>query len=496
MFERSSGILMHISSLPGSYGIGDFGRKAYEFIDFLEKSGQKLWQILPMGQTGFGDSPYQCYSAFAGNPYFIDVEDLVDRGYLDVEDLALLRDGNKVDRVDYSLLFNVKMPLLRKAYEAFEEREGVEGIEEFKKRNRYWLEDYCLFMALKDRYNGRPWQSWPKEYKYRKKEAIDEAKLSLDEDMGYYLFMQYIFHKQWSLVKEYANDKGIKIIGDIPIFIAGDSADAWSRSRLFDFNRYKKPRKVAGCPPDAFSRDGQLWGNPLYNWKYMKKTRYRWWIERIRSCFELYDIVRIDHFRGFEANWAIPASSKTAAKGRWQRGPGMDLFMEVRRRFGDLPIIAEDLGFLTPRVEKLLKNSGFPGMKILQFAFDAREENDYLPHRYEKNSVAYTGTHDNDTVMGWYDSVTAKDKEVCDLYLQAMKGIGSKEINYKFIEAALSSKSVMALTTAQDLIGLGSEGRMNIPSTSRGNWQWRLDEKLLSEELAIRLNTLTKKYKR
>ncbi len=495
MFKRSSGILIHISSLPGEYGIGDFGKKAYEFVDFLASADQKLWQILPMGQTGYGDSPYQCFSAFAGNPYFIDLEDLVERGYLKKGDLKELKEGNNEKAVDYALLHDIKIPLLRKAYEEFLKEDNRE-IFEFKERNKYWIEDYCLYMALKERFGGVSWHRWPKEYRYRKREAMTEARASLDDEMGYYLFVQYIFHEQWKKLKEYTNDKGIKIVGDIPIFIAGDSADAWSRSKLFDFNRYKKPRKVAGCPPDAFSRNGQLWGNPLYNWDYMKRTGYEWWIERIKACFELHDIVRIDHFRGFESYWAIPAGAKTAAKGRWQKGPGMDLFNAVKRRLGDLPIIAEDLGFLTPRVKKLLKDSGYPGMKILEFAFDSREENDYLPHRYEKNSVAYTGTHDNDTVVGWYQSIGAKDKKMCDTYLKKTKSVKSEEINFKFIEAIWGSKSVMALTQAQDLFGIGSEGRMNIPSVPTGNWQWRMEEKLLSDKLAQRLSVLTKKYER
>jgi len=496
MFERSSGILMHISSLPGEYGIGDFGKKAYEFVDFLEKSDQKLWQILPMGQTGYGDSPYQSYSAFAGNPYFIDLDGLVDEGLLTEEDIKDIKAWNKKDYVDYGLLYHVKTPLLKKAYEKFLLKSDDAGVMEFKEKNRYWIEDYCLFMALKERFGGKSWQRWPKEYKFRLKEAVAEAKASLDDEMGYHLFAQYVFDKQWRKLKKYTNDKGIKIIGDIPIFIAGDSADAWANEKLFDFNKYKKPRKVAGCPPDAFSRDGQLWGNPLYNWKYMKKTGYEWWIERIKASFDLHDIVRIDHFRGFESYWAIPAGSKTAAKGRWQKGPGMDLFNAIKKRLGDLPIIAEDLGFLTPRVKKLLKDSGYPGMKILEFAFDSRDENDYLPHKYEENSVAYTGTHDNETVVGWYDVVDSADKKMCDTYLAKIKDVTSPEINWKFIETVWNSDSVMALAQMQDFLGIDTNGRMNVPSVPDGNWQWRVDEELLTDELVKRIGKITKKFER
>ena len=351
-------------------------------------------------------------------------------------------------------------------------------------------------MALKERFGGKSWQRWPKEYKFRMKEAMTEAKGTLADEMGYHLFVQYIFDRQWKKLKKYTNDKGIKIIGDIPIFIAGDSADAWSKSKMFDFNKYKKPRKVAGCPPDAFSKDGQLWGNPLYNWDYMKRTGYDWWIERIKACFEQHDIVRIDHFRGFESYWAIPAGAKTATKGRWQKGPGMDLFNAIKKRLGDIPIIAEDLGFLTPRVKKLLKDSGYPGMKILQFAFDSRDENDYYPHKYEENSVAYTGTHDNETVVGWYDTVNVADKKICDAYIGKIKEVTSPEINWKFIETVWNSDSIMALAQMQDFLGIGSEGRMNIPSVPSGNWQWRMEEKLLSDKLAQRLSVLTKKYER
>lgn len=496
MFERSSGILMHISSLPGEYGIGDFGKKAYEFVDFLEAADQKLWQILPMGQTGYGDSPYQSFSAFAGNPYFIDLEKLVEEGYLLEEEIGDIRSWNKKDYVDYGLLYHVKIPLLKKAYERFLKNGEDEDIERFKEENKYWIEDYCLYMSLKERFGGKAWQRWPKEYKFRLKEAMKEARASLDHEMGYYLFTQYIFTKQWKELKTYANKKGIKIIGDIPIFIAGDSADAWANERLFDFNKYKKPRKVAGCPPDAFSRDGQLWGNPLYNWDYMKKTGYDWWIKRIEACFELHDIVRIDHFRGFESYWAIPAGAKTAAKGRWQRGPGMSLFKAIEQRLGDLPIIAEDLGFLTPRVKKLLKDSGYPGMKILQFAFDPREENDYLPHKYEKNSVAYTGTHDNETVVGWYENAAVMDKKFCDKYIGKIKGVKSEEINWKFIETVWQSDSVMALAQMQDFLGAGSEGRMNTPSIPDGNWRWRATEEDFSQELAERIADITKKFER
>lgn len=500
MFKRSSGILMHISSLPGKYGIGDFGKSAYDFVDFLEKSNQKLWQILPLGATGYGDSPYQSFSAFAGNPYFIDLDQLVKDGYLREEDLEPLKKENIDGTIDYEKLYKMRYEVLEKAYDTFLQKGNVEKVQKFRNKNLNWIEDYALYMALKKKFNGISWLEWPKEFRDRQKNTIKESKIKLQESMTYYIFLEFLFREHWLKLKNYANKKGIKIIGDIPIFVATDSADTWTNTQMFQFDKKKNPKRVAGCPPDAFSKDGQLWGNILYNWKVMEEDKFDWWIKRIKTCFNLYDIVRIDHFRGFESYWSIPAKSKTAASGKWEKGPGIKLFNEIKRKLGVLPIIAEDLGFLTPKVHKLLKDSGYPGMKILEFAFDSREESDYLPHKYPYNSVAYTGTHDNLTVVGWYETVNETDRNFCDEYLSKfLKEIGGdiqESINWKFIEATWGSKSKMALAQMQDFLGLGIDARMNTPSTLGNNWTWRMKSNSLTEELAKKIENVTVKFKR
>lgn len=501
MFERSSGILMHISSLPSEYGIGDFGKKAYEFVDFLEASEQKLWQVLPMGPTGYGDSPYQSFSTYAGNPYFIDIEDLYNLGYLEDNDLNYMKEINYDDNLDYEQLYERKTKILQKAYKNFikdNKKEIKEEFENFKAKNSWWLENYSLYMALKLKFNGKSWQDWAKDYKYKntKKIIIDEE---LKKNIDYFSFVQYTFYKQWFKLKEYANSKGIKIIGDIPIFVATDSADTWANSDIFQFDKYKRPKRVAGCPPDYFSKTGQLWGNVLYDWNKIKKSGYQWWIKRIEYSFKIYDIVRIDHFRGFEAYWSISAKDETAIKGHWEKGPGLEFFRVLERRIGKKPIIAEDLGLLTDGVRKLLKRSGFPGMKILEFAFDSNDS-DYLPHKYEKNSVAYTGTHDNNTVEGWYKGVTPEVKYYCDEYLK--KYLTEKNsnywdpINWRFINAIWASKVNIAIVQMQDLLGLGEDSRMNAPSTLGKNWKWRLKSYELSQEIANKLKDVTRKFNR
>ncbi|MGL6065370.1 MAG: 4-alpha-glucanotransferase [Fusobacteriaceae bacterium] len=496
MFERKSGVLAHISSLPSKYGIGDLGVVAYEFVDFLENAGQKLWQVLPIGPTGYGDSPYQSFSSFAGNPYFIDMEKLVSEELLENEDLKVLEKINNEESVDYGNIYEYKFPILRKAYETFIKKNRLKETINFQEEEKYWLEDYCLFMALKEKFNQKNWNEWPIEYKNREKESISNIKKELKSEIEFYIFLQYIFYNQWKKLKKYANSKNIKIIGDIPIFVALDSSDAWSKSEMFLFDENKNSTRVAGCPPDNFSANGQLWGNPLYDWNNIEKNNYKWWIERIKACFNLHDIVRIDHFRGFESYWSIPFGAKTAAEGQWEKGPGIKLFNAIKNSLGNMPIIAEDLGFLTPEVQNLLAESGYPGMKILLFAFDSKEESDYLPHKYLENSVAYTGTHDNETVVGWYENVKKSDKTKCQEYLEEMETVVSTEINWKFIEAVWSTKSVMALTQIQDLLGLDNNARMNIPSTSSKNWQWRLKENDLTSELAERLKKLTEKNMR
>ena len=503
MFERSSGILMHISSLPSGYGIGDFGKKAYEFVDFLSESEQKLWQILPLGPTGYGDSPYQAYSAFAGNFIFIDLEEFVEKGYLENTELDSLRAINYDDNLDYEQVKREKTKLLERVFEKFQKKLQEEKIlekdyKDFLEKNRFWLEDYVLYMTLKDKFYGMPWQKWNKIYKNK---ILNKFNLRKEDEkrLEYYRVLQYTFYRQWEKLKKYANDRNIKIVGDIPIFVATDSADTWSNPEIFQFTESKVPKRVAGCPPDYFSKTGQLWGNVLYDWKELKKQRYKWWIDRIRFCFEIYDIVRIDHFRGFEAYWSIKYGEKTAIRGHWKKGPGMEFFKTVEKRLGKLPIIAEDLGLLTPQVKKLLKRSGFPGMKILEFAFDGGD-NDYLPHNYEENCVAYTGTHDNDTIVGWYESLNPYTKNNCDEYLKSWLSERDRDywnpIEWRSIETLWSSDAKMVIIQMQDLLGLGSFARMNTPSTVGKNWKWRMQEKELTEEIKNRLKDITKLFNR
>ena len=392
MFERSSGILLHISSLGGDGGIGTFGKEAYKFVDFLKKSEQKLWQILPLGTTSYGDSPYQSFSAFAGNPYFIDLEELIERGSLNRKDVKEIDLGDNKEYINYEKLYKNKLKLLKKAY-SNERGKFLEEIEELKNTHIYWLEDYALFMAMKDKNLGIEWTKWIKEEKFAHINTIKKYREELKYEIGYYIYLQYLFYTQWNKLKKYANKNDIKIIGDLPIFISGDSVDAWLKTELFLFDEKKNMKVIAGCPPDTFSNTGQLWGNPLYNWKIMRRRGYSWWVERMRAAFELYDMVRIDHFRGFESYWEIPANASTARYGKWVKGPGIKVFRAIKKELGDLPIIAEDLGFLTKEVKKLLNDSGYPGMKILEFAFDSREESDYLPHRYHKKfSSLYRNT--------------------------------------------------------------------------------------------------------
>ncbi|MGL4392186.1 MAG: 4-alpha-glucanotransferase, partial [Fusobacteriaceae bacterium] len=432
MFQKSSGILMHISSLPSKYGIGDFGEEAYKFVDFLVEAKQKVWQILPIGPTGYGDSPYQSFSTFAGNPYFINLDELVDDGLLTKEDLVELKKNNEDGIINFGKIYNLKMPILKKAYDNFLMKKDFtkkylgEDFDNFRIGQKYWLEDYACYMSLKEIFGGKSWTQWSTGYKNRDKKIMSEFFDSKKTEINYYVFLQYLFFSQWKKLKDYANKNGIKIIGDVPIYIAGDSSDSWANTEMFLFD------KVAGCPPDYFSADGQLWGNPIYDWQYMEKTNFEWWVERIKACLKMHDIVRIDHFRGLESYWSIPFDAKTAATGTWEKGPGMKLIKAINKNLKDAPIIAEDLGFLTDDVRKLLADSGYPGMKILLFAFESKEESDYLPHKYPENSVAYTGTHDNETVVGWYQNATLSDKNNCDKYLASMKEIESNEINWKF----------------------------------------------------------------
>lgn len=488
---RKSGILLAVSSIPSKYGIGTFSKEAYEFVDFLESAGQKLWQILPLGPTGYGDSPYQSFSTFAGNPYYIDLEEFIEKGFLTEKECA---ESDFLDGayVDYEKIFHTKFALLRKAYQNSNIKEEKE-FRLFVKENAKWLDDYALYMAIKDSLGGVSFMEWEEDIKLRKADAIKAYREKLAEDIAFYQFQQYYFAKQWKALKKYANDKGIEIVGDIPIYVAFDSADTWANPQLFRLDKECKPTAVAGCPPDSFSATGQLWGNPLYNWEYMKKTDYAWWVERIRHCYELYDIVRIDHFRGFDEYYSIPYGELTAENGHWEKGPGYELFQTIKRKIGKIKIIAEDLGFLTPSVIKLVEKTGYPGMKVLQFAFDSREVSDYLPHNYPKNSVVYTGTHDNDTTVSWYDSLNRYDRTFAKRYLDAPN---KNKICEKMVRAALGCVSDTAVIPMQDYLELGGEARMNVPSTLGTNWKWRLVPGQVTDELAHKIREWTKLYGR
>lgn len=489
---RSSGVLLHISSLPSPYGIGTMGKEAYRFVDFLKKSGQSYWQILPICPTGFGDSPYQSFSSFAGNPYFIDLDMLCRDGLITKEEIAAADLDGDGEKVDFEKQYANRYPLLRKAYERFTGKLSKEFFD-FCRTEADWLGDYALFMAIKDSKNGASFDIWEDGLKFRRKTAIERAERKFGREIGFYKFLQFKFSEQWAKLKEYANANGVKIIGDLPIYVARDSADVWTNPRSFLLDETLAPKLVAGCPPDAFSEDGQLWGNPIYDWKYQRAHGYDFWCRRIARQMKFYDVLRIDHFRGFESFYAIPADSETARGGAWEKGPGMSLFNTIKKKVGDLPIIAEDLGFITPEVAKLLKDSGYPGMKVLQFAFDSREESNYLPHTYKnRNSVVYVGTHDNDTAEGWMLSAAPDDVAYAKRYL----GLNAKEgYAWGFIRGAAGSVSDIAIYTMQDLLSLGSEARMNTPSVAAGNWAWRMT-KMPSAALTKRLYRLTADFHR
>ncbi|KEH99407.1 4-alpha-glucanotransferase [Clostridium massiliodielmoense] len=492
MFERSGGILMHVTSLPSPYGIGTLGKEAYSFIDFLVESGQKYWQVLPLGPTGYGDSPYQSFSAFAGNPYLIDLDLLCKEGLIQNNDYENIDFGEVEDVVDYEKIEKNKMPILRKAFQNSKGKYEEEVIN-FRQKNNEWVEDYGLYMALKNKNNLKSWQSWDEDLRLRKSEALNEARIELKEDIDYNIFLQFVFCNQWDQLKEYANENGIKIIGDIPIYVAEDSADTWANSEIFLLDENKKPKVVSGCPPDGFSPNGQLWGNPIYDWDYLENTNFKWWIKRIKASSELYDVIRIDHFRGFESYWQVPYGEKTAVNGKWVKGPGMKLFNAVKEKIGDIDIIAEDLGFLTKEVIEFREKSGYPGMKVLEFAFGSGGENLYLPHNYDKNCVVYTGTHDNDTVNGWIQNIKKGEKDFAIKYLKLNKEEG---YNWGFIGGVLGSVGNLAIVQIQDYLGLGSEARMNIPSTLGGNWKWRVNKKDINKALGQKIYESTKLYGR
>ncbi|MEI6080517.1 MAG: 4-alpha-glucanotransferase [bacterium] len=493
--ERSSGILLHPTSLPGKFGIGSLGKEAFEFIDILVTTRQKLWQILPLGPTGYGDSPYQSFSTFAGNPLVIDLEKLVEDGLLSTNELDTQEHfGDK--KVDFGKVISFKYPLYRKAFKNFKasccEAEKLAFDVFCKEQNDLWLDDYSLYASLKDHFKGKQWNEWDEDIKLREAHALNKYREQLTEEREFYKFLQYEFFKQWGAVKKYANSHKIKIVGDIPIFVSIDSSDAWANADLFFFDEKKNPTKVAGVPPDYFSKTGQLWGNPLYDWAKMKKTGYAWWINRIRSVMSTCDVVRIDHFRGFSAYWAVPASNKDAIIGEWEKGPGADFFHALKKALGDIQVIAEDLGVITPDVEKLRDEFGFPGMKILQFAFDPNEESSYIPHRHICNCVIYTGTHDNDTTSGWYQKLTEKEKK----YIQEYLDVREEDVTWGLIRAAFASTAKMAIIPMQDVLSLGSNARMNTPGAPSGNWQWRFSKEQLSDTIKDRLKKLTTIYRR
>ncbi len=489
---RSSGILMHIASLSGDDGIGTMGREAYRFVDFLSSAGQSYWQILPIGPTGYGDSPYQSFSTYAGNPYFIDLNSLCQEGFLEEADLCNIDWGERDGRIDYEILYHRRRAVFEKAYSRFR-LSPPSDFHLFCQEQSEWLEDYALFMAIKDAHGGIPFTKWEEELRTRRPRALAMWRVKLSDQVAYYQMLQYFFYRQWFALKRYANAHGVQIIGDIPIYVAEDSADVWADPKQFQLDAEGHPTEVAGCPPDVFCEDGQLWGNPLYDWSYMRRNKYRWWIKRLQHCQTVYDCVRIDHFRGFESYYAIPYKASNARKGRWKKGPGMTLWKIVRRKLGDLSVIAEDLGFLTPEVREMLKESGFPGMKVLQFAFDPSGESEYLPHCYKQNSVVYTGTHDNDTIKGWFETANEKEQRFAMDYLQAAN---EEEVPAAMMLAALSSVSNLCILTMQDLLGLGSDGRMNTPSTLGNNWQWRMLPGELTKELSEHLAVYTALYGR
>ena len=491
---RRSGILMPISSLPGKYGIGTFSKEAYAFVDFLKDAGQKLWQILPLGPTGYGDSPYQSFSTFAGNPYFIDLDALVKEGFLTQEECEALDWGESEDAVDYGKLYTSKFQILRLAFSRADLKKNKDFFA-FIARNREWVIDYALFMAIKNAHDGICFHRWEEDLVLRKETALEQCRRDYEEDILFYEFLQYVFDKQWKALKEYANESGIKIVGDVPIYVALDSADLWANPELFQLDKKNIPTAVAGVPPDAFSKTGQLWGNPLYRWDYHKETGYAWWIKRMNHCFELYDVVRIDHFRGFESYYSIPAGAKNAMKGKWEIGPGTDLFDALEEALGKKEVIAEDLGLLTPEVAKMVKATGYPGMKVFQFAFYENSDSEYLPQNHVENSVVYTGTHDNQTTLSWYLDLAKEDRD----FLEEYTGITSwKNVCAVMIRYAMMSVAKTCIIPMQDYLELDDSARMNEPGTTGKNWKWRMkkDTTAQYEQLASRIKTLVNRYGR
>lgn len=491
-FPRSSGILLHPTSFPSRFGIGDLGLEAYRFIDFLKESHQQYWQVLPLGPTGYGNSPYMCYSAMAGNPLLISPEKLLEEGLLAEEDFANLP-GFSVEKVDFEQVVPIKIRLLKKACENFRTNATPIQHKEFEgfcDSKAYWLDNYALFMALKDANNGASWNTWEPEFVKREPEALAQVESRLNEDIFYYKFVQFQFFRQWSDLKNYANMRGIDIIGDIPIYVAHDSADVWAHPDIFCLDEETgEVAQMAGVPPDYFSATGQLWGNPVYNWEQLQKQDFKWWVQRFEAMLDYVDIIRIDHFRGFEAYWSVPKGEETAINGQWVEAPGDAFFEAIRQKLGKLPVLAEDLGVITPGVEALRDKYEFPGMKILQFAFGSDPANPFLPFNYSRNAVVYTGTHDNDTTIGWFNTANDNEKQNLWLYLGCISPEG---VHWDLIRLALSSIANQAIIPLQDILGLGNEARMNFPSIAEGNWEWRYQTGALRDELGDRLKVLTR----
>lgn len=490
--KRSAGILLSVTSLPSNYGIGCFSESAYQFVDWLKAAGQSYWQILPLGPTSYGDSPYQSFSTFAGNPYLISLEEFIKDGLLTKEECETADLGADQEKTDYEKLYQNRYPLLRKAYE----RSSVQDDEEFQQfcMENSWLADYALFMAVKDRFHGVAWNEWDEDIRMKTPEAVEVYRKELSKEIEYYQFLQYHFYRQWKKLKSYANANGIRIIGDIPIYVAFDSADTWANPELFQLDEKNIPYAVAGCPPDGFSPTGQLWGNPLYRWDYHKETGFAWWISRMKHCFELYDVVRIDHFRGFDEYYSIPYGEDTAINGQWNKGPGIELFQAIEQALGKKDVIAEDLGFITDSVREMVKQSGFPNMKVLEFAFDARDSggSEYLPHNYPENCVAYTGTHDNQTIRSWFQTITEEERQMVRDYTSD-RYTPDEKIGKAMIGILMRSRANLCMIPLQDYLGLDDRSRMNTPSTVGENWRWRMKKDALQLELKeeiLRLTTL------
>ena len=493
MSKRSSGVLMHITSLPGQFGIGTFGKSAYEFVDFLEETKQTYWQILPLTTTSYGDSPYQSFSAVAGNLNLIDFSLLKEDGLLEESDYVNVNFGENPEKVDYALLFEARRPILEKAVaNTSKNSEVLAEIEKFEAENSSWLADYAEYMAIKESFGYKSFIHWDEDIKKGEETAREKYRTELQDSIRYYTVTQYFFFKQWLALKEYANEKGIKIIGDMPIYVSADSVEMWTMPELFKVDTNNEPLYVAGCPADDFSPTGQLWGNPIYDWEKHKEQGFSWWIYRVQESFKIYDVLRIDHFKGFSDFWQIDKDAENAVNGTWEAGPGIELFQKIKEQLGDLPIVAENLGFIDAKAEKLLDDSGYPGMKILQFAFPG-EDNLDRPHHYTQNSVAYTGTHDNDVVNGWYEKLSESERKLVSEYLNRRD---DETITEAMIRGIYSSVSDYAIVTMQDLLDKDATSRMNVPSTVGGNWEWRMLAEDLTEERKEFLRNITVRYSR